>query len=78
MLPVSDRLVRLSRVFRAGMVIYPGLPGSRITPYLTREASGEHGTTGTGFRLTRRASALPVSGRGDYGLPDLTSPLGPG
>jgi hypothetical protein len=75
---VSDRLVRLSRVIRAGMVTYSGLPGSRITPYLTREASGEHCARGTGFRFARRASALPVSGRGDYGLPDLTSPLGPG
>jgi hypothetical protein len=41
------------------MVTYPGLPGSRITPYLAREASGEHGTTGTGFRLTRAGISAP-------------------
>jgi hypothetical protein len=58
-LPVSDRLVRLSRVIRAGMVTYPGLPGSRITPYLAREASGERCATGTGLRPTRRGISTP-------------------
>ena len=37
--PAGGRLVELSHVIRAGMVTYPGLPGSQITPDLIREAS---------------------------------------
>jgi hypothetical protein len=49
---VGGRLVELSHVIRAGMVTYPGLPGSQITPDLIREACREHYAPGTGFWLT--------------------------
>jgi arylformamidase len=35
----GGRLVELGHVIRADMITYPGLPGPRISPYLTREAS---------------------------------------
>jgi arylformamidase len=47
----SGRLVELNHVIRAGMITYPGLPGPAITPYLTREASREHYTSGTEFAI---------------------------
>ena len=50
--PAGGGLVELSHVIRAGMVTYPGLPGSQITPYLIREALREHYAPGTGFWLT--------------------------
>jgi kynurenine formamidase len=45
------RLVELNHVIRVGMITYPGLPGPAITPYLTREASREHYTSGTEFAI---------------------------
>jgi arylformamidase len=65
--PAGGRLVELSRIIGAGMVTYPGLPGSPITPYLIREASRERYAPGTGFWLTwaQRPTSAPVSGHGD-------------
>jgi arylformamidase len=47
----GGRLVELSHVIRAGMITYPGLPGPRITPHLTREASRAHYAPGTEFAI---------------------------
>jgi arylformamidase len=45
------RLVDLSHVITEGMVTYPGLPGPRISPHLTREASREVYAEGTEFAI---------------------------
>jgi kynurenine formamidase len=47
----GGRFFELGHVIRAGMVTYPGLPGPRISPYLTREASREHYAPGTEFAI---------------------------
>jgi arylformamidase len=47
----AGRLVELSHVIGAGMITYPGLPGPRITPYLTREASRARYAPGTEFAI---------------------------
>lgn len=49
--PAGRRTVELSHPVRAGMVTYPGLPGPRVTPWLTREASRDHYAPGTEFRI---------------------------
>lgn len=78
--PEGARLVELSHVIRAGMVTYPGLPGSQITPYLIREASVSttRRAPDSGSPRPRRPASAPVSRHGDHHPPDLTSPLGPG
>jgi kynurenine formamidase len=43
------RLVDLSHVISAGMITYPGLPGPRVSPHLTREASRQVYAEGTEF-----------------------------
>jgi len=45
------RLVELSHVLRDGMVTYPGLPGPRITDWLSREASRQRYAPGTEFQI---------------------------
>jgi hypothetical protein len=78
--PAGGRLVELSHVIRAGMVTYPGLPGSQITPYLIREASVSttRRAPDSGSPRPRRPASAPVSRHGDHHPPNLTSPLGPG
>jgi arylformamidase len=51
--PAGDggRFVELGHVIRAGMITYPGLPGPRIDPHLTREASRSHYSPGTEFAI---------------------------
>jgi kynurenine formamidase len=47
----GGRLVELGHVIRAGLITYPGLPGPRISPHLTREASRSHYAPGTEFAI---------------------------
>ena len=47
----GGRFVELGHVIRAGLITYPGLPGPRISPYMTREASREHYAHGTEFAI---------------------------
>ncbi|MGH3263709.1 MAG: cyclase family protein [Trebonia sp.] len=47
----GGRLVELGHVIRAGMSTYPGLPGPRVNPYMTREASREQYAPGTEFAI---------------------------
>jgi len=71
-LAAGGRLVELSHVIRAGMLIYPGLPGPEITPYLTREASRAQYAPGTEFafdRLTLVGNTGPISTRPITGIP---------
>jgi kynurenine formamidase len=46
-------VIELSHVIRAGMVTYRGLPGPKITPHLTREASASTYAPGTTFEIDR-------------------------
>lgn len=45
------RLVELSHVVRDGLVTYPGLPGPRITDWMSREASRQRYAPGTEFQI---------------------------
>jgi arylformamidase len=45
------RWVELSHEVTAGMITYPGLPGPRVTPHLTREASRQVYAAGTEFSI---------------------------
>jgi kynurenine formamidase len=47
------RIVDLSHRIENGMTTYPGLPGPRIEPFLTREASRERYAPGTEFFIGR-------------------------
>ncbi|WP_147918118.1 cyclase family protein [Ruania zhangjianzhongii] len=47
----ARHLVDLSHTIRAGLVTYPGLPGPRISPHLSREASASHYAPGTTFSI---------------------------
>ncbi len=46
-------LVDLSHPIEAEMITYPGLPGPRIDPFLTREDSRSHYDAGTEFHIGR-------------------------
>ena len=45
------RLVDLSHTISAGLLTYPGIPGPKITPHLTREESRSHYAEGTEFAI---------------------------
>jgi kynurenine formamidase len=47
------RLIELNHAIDVGMITYPGMPGPRIVPHLTREASRGHYAEGTEFAIDR-------------------------
>jgi arylformamidase len=49
----DTRWVELSHVISAGMITYPGLPGPKLAPHLTREASRQVYAAGTEFAIDR-------------------------
>jgi arylformamidase len=51
--PPRRRLIELSHVIRDGLVTYPGLPGPRISPHLTRAQSRAAYAAGTEFAMDR-------------------------
>lgn len=59
--PAGGELVELSHVIRDGMVTCPGIPGPRITDWLTREASRDRYAPGTEFRI-RQLSLIGNTG----------------
>lgn len=48
-----SRLIELNHVIEAGMTTYPGLPGPKITPFLTREESRGRYAPGVEFAIDR-------------------------
>ncbi len=57
------RLVELSHVISDGLVTYPGLPGPRITDWLSRAASRQRYATGTEFHI---AEITMINNTGTY------------
>lgn len=47
------RLIDLSHTVREGMITYPGLPGPRISDFMSRAASRERYAEGTEFHIAR-------------------------
>ncbi|MEU6861283.1 cyclase family protein [Glycomyces sp. NPDC046736] len=53
MAETARRLVELNHPISEGMITYPGIPGPRITDFLTREDSRAHYEPGTEFAIGR-------------------------